>query len=112
MGIRYGARVSDFRHAEPARVDRAASQLANDIRSIMLNSGGPTAAQTVYPILNRNYDDLGLSIAVEPAEVTIESMKASRGMEAQGLKARWPPGAHQQASVSLTAEQFLSLIHI
>ena len=27
MGIRYGALVYDFRHAEPARVDRAASQL-------------------------------------------------------------------------------------
>lgn len=112
LGIRYGALVYDFRHAEPARVDRAASQLANDIKSIMLNSGGPTAAQTVYPILNRNYDDLGLSIAVEPAEVTIESMKATRGMEAQGLKARWPPGAHQQASVALTAEQFCLGCHV
>ena len=112
LGIRYGALVYDFRHAEPARVDRAASQLANDVKSIMLNSGGPTAAQTVYPILNRNYDDLGLSIAVEPAEVTIESMKATRGMEAQGLKARWPAGAHQQASVSLTAEQFCLGCHV
>ena len=56
--------VYDFRSAEPARVDRAATQLANDVKSIMLNSGGPTAAQTVYPILDRNYDDLGLSIAV------------------------------------------------
>ena len=37
----------DFSRHEPARVDRAAQQLANDIKSIMLNSGGPTAAQTV-----------------------------------------------------------------
>ena len=112
MGIRYGALVYDFRHAEPARVDRAASQLANDIRSIMLNSARPRPLLPYRQLLNRNYDDLGLSIAVEPAEVTIESMKASRGMEAQGLKARWPPGAHQQASVSLTAEQFCLGCHV
>lgn len=112
LAIRYGALVHDFRSAEPARVDRAATQLANDVKSIMLNSGGATAAQTVYPILNRNYDDLGLSIAVEPAEVTIESMKASRGMAVQGLQPRWPSGAHQQASVSLTAEQFCLGCHV
>ena len=71
LTLRYAALRWDFARAEPQRVDRAAQQLANDIRSIMLNAGGPIAAQTVYPILNRNYDDLGLSIAVEPSEVTI-----------------------------------------
>ena len=75
MSIRYAALRYDFSRQEPTRVDRAAQQLANDIKSIMLNSGGPLAAQTVYPILNRNYDDLGLSIAVVPSEVTVESMK-------------------------------------
>ena len=54
MTIRYQALSWDFSRHEPARVDRAAQQLANDIKSIMPNSGGPTAAQTVCPILNRN----------------------------------------------------------
>ena len=93
-------------------MDRAAAQLANDVKSIMLNSGGPTAVQTVYPILDRNYSDLGLSIAVEPAAVTIESMKATRGMAPQGLKPRWAAGAHQQAAVSLQAEQFCLNCHV
>ena len=31
-------------------------------------------------VLDRNYSDLGLSIAVEPAAVTIESMKATGGL--------------------------------
>jgi hypothetical protein len=61
MGIRYALLRYDFAIKEQARVDQAAQQLANDVKSIMLNSGGPLAAQTVYPILNRNYDDLGLS---------------------------------------------------
>ena len=112
LAIRYAALLYEFRQNEPARVDRAAAQLANDVKSIMLNSGGPTAVQTVYPILDRNYSDLGLSIAVEPAAVTIESMKATRGMAPQGLKPRWTAGAHQQAAVSLQAEQFCLNCHV
>lgn len=57
LAIRYAALRFDFSSKEPARVERAAQQLANDVKSIMLNSGGPLAAQTVYPILNRNYDE-------------------------------------------------------
>ena len=112
LAIRYAVLLYEFRTREPERVNRAAEQLANDIKSIMLNSGGPLAAQTVYPILNRNYDDLGLSIAVQPAEVTVESMKATFNMTPQGLKPSWPEGAHQQAQVSLKAEQFCLGCHV
>ncbi len=112
LGIRYAVLLYEFRTAEPARVKDAAERLAADIKSIMLNSGGPLAAQTVYPILNRNYDDLGLSIAVEPSEVTVESMKESFKMDPQGLKPRWPAGAHEQAAVSLKAEAFCTTCHV
>ena len=44
LGIRYAALLYDFRTAEPQRVQRAAAQLAEDVKSIMLNAGGPTAA--------------------------------------------------------------------
>jgi methyl-accepting chemotaxis protein len=112
LAVRYGALLYQFRTAEPARVARAAEQLANDVKSIMLNSGGPLAAQTVYPILDRNYGDLGLNIAVEPSQVTVESMKATRNMDPKGLKAVWPEGAHQQSSVALKAEQFCLGCHV
>lgn len=112
LGIRYAALRWDFARAEPARVQTAADQLANDIKSIMLNSGGPLAAQTVYPILNRNYDDLGLSIAVLPSAVTVESMKATRNMDPQGLRPKWAEGVHQQAAVALKAEQFCLGCHV
>ena len=42
--IRYASLRWDFAHAEPKRVELAAQQLANDVRAIMLNSGGPLAA--------------------------------------------------------------------
>lgn len=112
LAIRYAVLLYEFRTQEPQRVNRAAEQLANDVKSIMLNSGGPLAAQTVYPILNRNYDDLGLSIAVEPAEVTVESMKQTFKMDPKGLKPAWPEGAHQQAQVALKAEQFCLGCHV
>jgi methyl-accepting chemotaxis protein len=112
LGIRYVALRYDFSQQEPARVERAAQQLASDVKAIMLNSGGPLAAQTVYPILNRNYDDLGLSIAVLPSAVTVESMLASFKMTALGLQPRFAPGTHQEASSTLVAEQFCLNCHV
>lgn len=112
LAIRYAALRWDFAQAEPQRVERAAQQLANDIRSIMLNAGGPVAAQTVYPILKRNYEDLGLSIAVQPSPVTVASMKESRGMDVQGLPPSWTAGVHQAASVELKAEQYCLGCHV
>ncbi len=112
MGIRYAVVRYDFASKEQARVDLAAQQLANDVKSIMLNSGGPLAAQTVYPILNRNYDDMGLSIAVIPADVTIESMKQSFKMDVKGLQPTWKVGSHLESTVNLTAEQFCLNCHV
>jgi methyl-accepting chemotaxis protein len=112
MGIRYAVLLYDFRTNEPARVDRSAQALAEDVKSIMLNSGGPLAAQTVYPILNRNYDDLGLAIAVLPSEVTVESMKATFKLQAKGLAPNWPVGEHMAATASLKAEQFCLGCHV
>ena len=77
MGIRYALVRYDYASKEQARIDQAAQKLANDVKSIMLNSGGPLAAQTVYPILNRNFDELGLAISVTPSEITVASMKFS-----------------------------------
>ena len=112
FSIRYAVLRYDFSQLEPARVERAAERLGNDIKSIMLNAAGPTAALTIYPILNRNYEDLGLSIAVLPSAVTVESMKQTRNMEVQGLQPRWPQGEHQQASVDLKAEQYCLACHV
>lgn len=55
----------------------------------MLNADGPTAAQTVNPILNRSCSDLGLLIALLPSDVTIDSMKATSAL-ADAAAQRWP----------------------
>jgi methyl-accepting chemotaxis protein len=112
MGIRYAVLRYDYATKEQARIDQAAQKLANDVKSIMLNSGGPLAAQTVYPILNRNFDDLGLSIAVVPSEVTVASMKASFNLNVTGLQPTWKTGPHLESVVDLTAEQFCLNCHV
>ena len=112
LGIRYALLRLDFSRQEPARVAQAAQRLAEDVKSIMLNSGGPLAAQTVYPILNRNHEDLGLSIAVTPSPVTVESMQVSFKMDVRGLQPRWPEGIHQEATAALKAEQFCLNCHV
>ena len=105
LGIRYASMAYEFRNSEQVRIDRSAQQLADDIRSIMLNSGGPTAARTVYPILDRNYKELGLEIAVIPSSVTAESIQQQFKFTPLGLSTNWKVGEHIQASKTLSAEQ-------
>jgi len=73
----------------------------------MLNSGGPIAAQTVYPILDRNYDSLGLSIAVVPSDVTFESIKQTFKFNPMGLRQRWPKGTTASRPFSSRLNSFV-----
>jgi methyl-accepting chemotaxis protein len=112
LGIRYASMAYEFRNSEQVRIDRSAQQLADDIRSIMLNSGGPTAARTVYPILDRNYKELGLEIAVIPSSVTAESIQQQFKFTPLGLSTNWKVGEHIQASKTLSAEQLCLGCHV
>ena len=112
VGIRYFAFIYEFQTTEQKNISRAAQQLADDVKSIMLNSGGPTAAHTVYPILNRNYLSLGLSIAVEPTTLTVESIKQTFKFNPLGLEPKWPEGEFIQSKIDLQAEQFCLNCHV
>ena len=92
LGLRYAAILYEFKNNEPVRVQQVADKLSNDIRSIMLNAGGPTAARTINPIIDQNYHDLGFLVAVEPSQITVDSIKVSQGMDAFGLHQVWPIG--------------------
>ncbi len=112
LGVRYLMIVYDFEYNEPKRIERVADSLSNDIRSIMLNAGGPTAARTIYPIIDKNYDDMGLTVAVSPSQITIDSILISQNMEALGLKQDWLDTRHTEAKVSITAEQYCLGCHV
>lgn len=110
--VRYVVILYEFKNSEPERVQKVADELSNDIRLIMLNAGGPTAARTIYPIIDKNYDELGLMVAVIPSQLTIDSILISQQMDALGLTQEWPSGPHTEASVAISAEQYCLGCHI
>ncbi|MGB5833119.1 MAG: methyl-accepting chemotaxis protein [Thiohalocapsa sp.] len=91
--------------AEDATI--VAEDLAESVRSIMRNEGGPVAARTLYPILDRNWSDLGYAIAIVPAPVTVHSIEARFGFKPEGIPAdHWPDGRHKAAELDIVAEEF------
>lgn len=91
--------------AEDATI--VAEDLAESVRSIMRHEGGPVAARTLYPILDRNWSDLGYAIAIVPAPVTVHSIEASFGFTPKGIPAdNWPDGRHKAAELDIVAEEF------
>lgn len=91
--------------AEDATI--VAEDLAESVRSIMRHEGGPVAARTLYPILDRNWSDLGYAIAIVPAPVTVHSIEASFGFTPEGIPAdNWPDGRHKAAELDIVAEEF------
>ncbi len=101
----------EFSHQDVVATDLAAERLAGDVKSIMLNQGGPVAARTVYPILKRNQQDLGLEIAIIPSEITREAIQRNFGYDPRGIPPDWSDGVHHEATVELEAEEFCTTCH-
>lgn len=94
------------------KAETVAEDLADNVRSIMLNEGGPVAARTLYPILRKNWSNLGYSIAVEPTPLTIEAIKEGFEFEPEGIPmGTWPQGQHQSAKVEIKAAEFCLSCH-
>ncbi|WP_299632502.1 HAMP domain-containing protein [uncultured Roseobacter sp.] len=89
-----------------------AEDLAENVRSIMRNEGGPVAARTMYPILEENWSDLGYVIAIEPAPVTVASIEEGFGFTPRGIPAEdWPEGRFQTFKTDILAEEFCLACH-
>jgi uncharacterized protein (UPF0335 family) len=88
-----------------------ADDLAENVRSIMRNEGGPVAARTIYPILERNWTDLGYAVAIVPSDVTIRSIRDNFDFVPAGIPEAWPEGDFKEASVEITAETFCLQCH-
>lgn len=89
-----------------------ADDLAENVRAIMRNEGGPVAARTMYPILDRNWTDLGYDIAIEPSEVTVRSIEDGFGFTPLGIPAAdRPEGRHKTAVLEIEAEAFCLACH-
>lgn len=112
LGIQYANMVYQFKTTELSKIEDSAQKLSDDLKAIMLNSGGPTAAMTIYPILRRNYEDAGLSIAILPSELTVKSIEETFRYTPVGLQPSWAEGEHVQAVTSLKSEEACLGCHI
>ena len=108
---RFGYTLWQYENGEAARTEQAAERLAGDLRDIMLNRGGPVAARTVYPILDRDYAKRGLEIAIQPSDVTVASVSNMIDGPPRGIPPDWPEGRHKEARVEVTAEPFCTSCH-
>ncbi|MEM8751951.1 MAG: histidine kinase [Pseudomonadota bacterium] len=95
-----------------AEAATAAQEIAENVRSIMINEGGPVAARALYPIIEKNWADLGYVIAVEPSPVTIASIEETFDFTPKGVPAAFPEGRHKAASVELVAAQTCLGCHV
>ena len=65
LGARYALARYEFATADLEATELAAERLAGDVKDIMLNSGGPVAARTVYPVIQRHSEQAKLEIKRE-----------------------------------------------
>jgi len=107
FSIKVGLVAYDFAVRGEDEARAVAEEVAENVRSIMRNQGGPVAARTVYPILARNLDERGYKVAIEPADITVAAIEKGFGFRPEGIPAGdWPEGRHQSATVEVQAEEF------
>ncbi|WP_158275542.1 methyl-accepting chemotaxis protein [Maritimibacter sp. 55A14] len=111
LGARYALVLWRYNNQEVARTEAAARNLAEDVRAIMLNRGGPVAARTVYPILKRDHAQFGLEIAITPSPDTVRAVGALVPGTPRGIPPDWPEGVHHEARVDILAEPFCIQCH-
>lgn len=112
LGARFVLVLYHFETEKPDEVAQSAERLAENVRSIMLNRGGPVAARTVYPIIRNNHEEIGLEIAIEPSAVTIESIEKRFDEKPRGIPPDWPQGEFKQATRTIEAEPFCLQCHV
>ncbi len=111
MGIRFAVVLYDFYEVETEKTRQAADRLASDVRGIMVNSGGPVAARTLYPILEDNHSARGFEIAIEPSAVTVSSIEDAFDYTPRGISANWSEGENHSYSIAVRAEEFCLSCH-
>jgi HAMP domain-containing protein len=112
VGLRYAAVLWDFHRVDQETPELAARELAEDIRTIMMNHGGPVASRTVYPILERNFRRAGLRIAVEPSEGTRTAIERMYGFVPEGIPSDWPEGTFNEGALEVRADQVCLTCHV
>ncbi|MEL6476575.1 MAG: methyl-accepting chemotaxis protein [Pseudomonadota bacterium] len=106
FSLKAGLVLYNFQVKGEVEAGAVAEDISDNVISIMRNEGGPVAARTLYPILERNWNDLGYAIAIEPAEITVAAISEGFGYTPEGIPADFADGVHRAASIQIRAEEF------
>ena len=112
FALKAGKVYWDYHSNGEAQALEVADELSDNVISIMTNSGGPVAATTVYPILDKNWKDLGYEIAIEPSAKTLVAIEERFSYTPIGIpKAAMADGEHKAASIDIKAVAFCTGCH-
>ena len=103
----------DYTSNGEAEALEVADELASNVRSIMLNEGGPVAASTLYPILEQNWNELGYEIAIEPSTITLTGINEAFGYVPMGIPTTgMAEGENKMATVDIRASDVCTSCHL
>lgn len=112
FALKAGKVYWDYHSNAEAQALEVAEELSDNVISIMRNSGGPVAASTMYPILDKNWKELGYEIAIEPSAKTLMAIEDNFSYSPIGIpKAAMADGEHRAASVDIKAVAFCTSCH-
>lgn len=113
FALKAGMVVWEFETTGREATQDAAREVADNVRSIMVNEGGPVAARALYPIMQTGMENLGFLLSIEPSEVTIASIQESFGFAPRGVQPpEWPEGRFVEGVAELRAEAFCQTCHV
>ena len=112
FALKAGKVYWDYESNGVAQAEEVARELADNVISIMKNSGGPVAASALYPILDQNWRELGYEIAIEPSPATSAAIEQNFGYSPAGIPiAVMADGTHKAAAVNVEAEAMCTSCH-
>ena len=112
FALKAGKVYWDYESNGVAQAEEVAQELADNVISIMKNSGGPVAASALYPILDQNWRELGYEIAIEPSPATSAAIEQNFGYSPVGIPiAVMADGTHKAAAVDVEAEATCTSCH-
>ncbi len=112
FALKAGKVYWDYESNGVAQAEEVAQELADNVISIMKNSGGPVAASALYPILDQNWRELGYEIAIEPSPATSAAIEQNFGYSPVGIPiAVMADGTHKAAAVDVEAESTCTSCH-
>ena len=112
FALKAGKVYWDYHSNGEAQAEEVAKELVSNVESIMRNSGGPVAASTLYPILDRNWKELGYEIAIAPSPATFEAIEKNFGYAPAGIPyAEMAEGRNKSSSIDVKAVAFCTSCH-